>query len=77
MELRWEGTTTENALYMLVLTELKIRGPDPLNLHSPIFQIETRLMPSSIVKGWGITKWNGSMKLDCDVCWFLPKTPPN
>jgi hypothetical protein len=26
LELRWEGTTTENALYMLVLTELKIGG---------------------------------------------------
>ena len=29
LQLRWEGTTTEDALYMVVLTELKIGGRTP------------------------------------------------
>jgi hypothetical protein len=29
----------ECGLYMLVLTELKIGGPDPLDLHNPILKL--------------------------------------
>jgi hypothetical protein len=68
LELRWEGTTTENALYMLVLTELKIGGPDPFRFtQPPNFQIETRMIPSSVVKGWGVTKmeWINEARLRC------------
>ena len=50
LQLRWEGTTAEDALYMVVLTELR-SGAGPLRFAQPNFQIETRMIPSSVVKG--------------------------